>query len=218
MELTQAQIAELFRFTEKKFVHWYDLQVELVDHLASSIEEEWAKDPALPFEAALDRVYKRFGIFGFAKVVQEKSERLHKAARRMWWSEIRAFFSWPKITFVFALCAACWQLTQWVPMAWLMIGLVVAYLAAGISNLYFYRRRTTPKKKLLLLGVSPAHFSGTAFVYQSVLFGWHDNYAPVLFCLLALFGILFETASYRVYQKVRSQAEQQYPEAFVVVS
>ncbi|RYY96311.1 MAG: hypothetical protein EOO11_13775 [Chitinophagaceae bacterium] len=215
MELTQAQIAELFRFTEKKFVHWYDLQVELVDHLASSIEAEWEQEPGLSFEAALDRVYRRFGIFGFAKVVQEKSEGLYRASRRMWWQEVRAFFSWPRISIVFALSAVLWQLTQWVPTDWLLIGLAVAYLSSGIATLYFYRRRTAPKKKLMLLGVGPAHFSGTVFIYQTFLFSGHERYSPVFFCLLALFGIIVHVASYKVYMKVRAQAERQYPEAFV---
>ena len=38
MELTKEQIQDLFLFTQKKMVHYYDLQIEIVDHLAEKIE------------------------------------------------------------------------------------------------------------------------------------------------------------------------------------
>jgi hypothetical protein len=52
MQLSAEQIQVLFSFTEKKKVHWYDLQLELVDHLACRIEEEMEADTSLSFEAA----------------------------------------------------------------------------------------------------------------------------------------------------------------------
>jgi hypothetical protein len=39
MQLTTSQIDQLFTFTPA-FVEWYDLQSELVDHLANSIEAQ----------------------------------------------------------------------------------------------------------------------------------------------------------------------------------
>lgn len=38
MQLTKEQIQSLFTFTKQHFVEWYDLQCELVDHLANDIE------------------------------------------------------------------------------------------------------------------------------------------------------------------------------------
>ena len=65
MQLSSKEIDLLFEFTKKKLVHWYDLQVELVDHLAARIEEEMQADQKLSFEQALEKVYKGFGLFGF---------------------------------------------------------------------------------------------------------------------------------------------------------
>ena len=39
MELTTKNIEQLYKFTKDHFVDWYDLQTELVDHLANDIEE-----------------------------------------------------------------------------------------------------------------------------------------------------------------------------------
>jgi hypothetical protein len=41
MQLTTSQIDQLFTFTRQHYVEWYDLQSELVDHLANSIEAQW---------------------------------------------------------------------------------------------------------------------------------------------------------------------------------
>ena len=35
------QIDRLYRFTREHFVEYYDVQTELVDHLASAIEKQW---------------------------------------------------------------------------------------------------------------------------------------------------------------------------------
>ena len=41
MELTKNQIDELYKFTRKHYVYHYDVQSELVDHLANDIENIW---------------------------------------------------------------------------------------------------------------------------------------------------------------------------------
>ena len=65
MKLTTPQIEDLFKFTRKHFVYHYDVQSELVDHLANDIEEIWNEKPYLSFKDAWDTSFKKFGIFGF---------------------------------------------------------------------------------------------------------------------------------------------------------
>jgi len=50
MKLTTPQIEDLFKFTRKHFVYHYDVQSELVDHLANDIEEIWNEKPYLSFK------------------------------------------------------------------------------------------------------------------------------------------------------------------------
>ena len=45
MELTEEQIHELYKFTKKHYVEHYDVQTELVDHLANDIEQVWVEYP-----------------------------------------------------------------------------------------------------------------------------------------------------------------------------
>ncbi len=86
--LSKTEINQLFVFVQKKRVRYKDVQVELVDHLASAIEDELSADNTIGFNSALEKVYKEFGVYGFAKIVQEKE----KASRIMWRNRIWLYF------------------------------------------------------------------------------------------------------------------------------
>ena len=45
MKLTETQIENLYKFTRQHYVYHYDVQTELVDHLANDIEEIWLETP-----------------------------------------------------------------------------------------------------------------------------------------------------------------------------
>lgn len=40
-KVSAPQIQQLYIFTQKHYVEWYDVQTELVDHLANGIENQW---------------------------------------------------------------------------------------------------------------------------------------------------------------------------------
>jgi hypothetical protein len=71
VQLTEDQITHLFKFVRSKYVHYIDLQYELVDHLASAIEEEMVNGK-LDFYQALNAVYRRFPITGFTQIIAAK--------------------------------------------------------------------------------------------------------------------------------------------------
>lgn len=96
-KLTKEQIDRLSKFTERKYVEWYDVQVELVDHLANGIEKQWETDKNVSFDEALNTEFKKFGIFGFNDLVEEKTKALNKHYRNNVWIYFKAFFRLPKI-------------------------------------------------------------------------------------------------------------------------
>lgn len=97
MKVNQAQIQTLYAFTRKHFVEWYDVQTELVDHLANGIEEQWQENPNLNFDEALKNEFKKFGVFGFSEVVEQKTNALEKHYRKEVWKCLKEFFKLPKI-------------------------------------------------------------------------------------------------------------------------
>ncbi len=102
-QLTKEQIESLHEFCEKHYVPYYDLQVELVDHLASAIESQWETEPELGFEKALNKTYSKFGVIGFSKVRMEREKELLKKYRRLMWRYVGQYYKLPKIILTIAL-------------------------------------------------------------------------------------------------------------------
>lgn len=97
MKLTPEQIERLYQFTRQHYVEWYDLQTELVDHLANAIELQWQENPNLDFEDSLQMEFKKFGVFGFMDVVEKRQIALNKKYNKLVWQHFKAFFTIPKI-------------------------------------------------------------------------------------------------------------------------
>lgn len=91
MKLTKAQIEELYAFTRKKYVEHYDVQTELVDHLATSIEEKMSTSN-INFETALQQVYAQFGIFGFSELVEKKGMEAAIKGRKLFRKSFIEYF------------------------------------------------------------------------------------------------------------------------------
>ena len=40
-QLTKSEIQQIFQFVEKQEIKFFDIQLEIVDHIASEIEQTW---------------------------------------------------------------------------------------------------------------------------------------------------------------------------------
>ena len=97
MKLTENKIQELYKFTRKHYVYFYDVQTELVDHLANDIENIWVEHPNLSFEQARDKSFKKFGVFGFMNVVESRQKQLGRRYNRLIFKFMKDWLSIPKI-------------------------------------------------------------------------------------------------------------------------
>ncbi len=125
-KLTPEQIDSLFELCEFHNVHYYDVQLELVDHLASAIEQKWETDPELSFEEAVFLVCEQFGVDAFfhssyesllppisgkqnnrksefEAIVEAKEKELRRKYDRLQWKYIGEFFKLPKIFLTIAI-------------------------------------------------------------------------------------------------------------------
>ncbi len=97
MKLTREQIDYIFDFVKKHYVEWYDLQVEMVDHLANDIEKIMTENPKISFENALDRAFRKFGPAGFMEVAEQKMNAIKKSYFKYIFQEFKYLFLSPKI-------------------------------------------------------------------------------------------------------------------------
>jgi hypothetical protein len=97
MKLTPEQIQQLYKFTRQHYVEYYDVQTELVDHLANDIEQIWQEQPKLSFEDARTISFKKFGVFGFMDVVGDRQKAMSKKYQKLLWSFAKDWFKLPKM-------------------------------------------------------------------------------------------------------------------------
>ncbi|MBK0382796.1 hypothetical protein I5M32_07470 [Pedobacter sp. SD-b] len=217
-DLTEKQVAQLFEFTRKHYVEYYDVQVELVDHLASSVEYQWEQNPELSFDAALHNVFSGFGIFGFGDIVEEKGKTVWKNQWKLWYIEFKSQFKLPAL-----LKSIC---------IWLVLFMLLTFFDAFAScvtisvfllilSLYFLisENRTIKKsmdKKLILITHRHTYISFSYIpLYLMQFFGdWitSQNHFLIttLFTILTLLILSYKSTSEKIFLK----AKQEYPEAF----
>ena len=118
MKLSDSQIEELYVFTRQHFVECYDVQTELVDHLANDIEVILEQQPKLTFTQARDSSFKKFGVFGFMDVVAEKSNQMSKKYWKMVWVIFKEFFRVPQIIITSTIFIAVYTLFTLFPHVW----------------------------------------------------------------------------------------------------
>ncbi len=239
-ELTKEQIDQLYSFCEKHYVRFYDVQMELVDHLANAIEEKLSENPHLSFNDALNSVYAGFGVMGFSRIITEKAQFVVRKWRKMRWNYFCSFFTWPKAMITITLIIVAFIIRGYInpvgqkifltalPLAFLVKEIIVA--------LYFYRRHKKAKGKLLLTS-NARFFPALSLTYFNMVFNlygylfsldyrhldnmiWLENDKPLtqpIFFLSALTLIilyLVSLAYQSTTEKILSEAERKYPEAF----
>lgn len=227
MKLNEQQINQLYLFTRRHFVEWYDLQSELVDHLANSIEDRWKENPKLTFEEALDLEFKKFGIFGFMDVVDERRRFLSKKYGRIIWKHYKEFFRLPKIIltvssmyFLYFLSEKL-QDTQYLYLSILaVIGIVFTVESRKIHKAQKLKEKETGKKWFFeqtvdAFDVYPITLLPMQLINLSVTIGedvWHRGIAIFGAILLVLFALLQYVHWKIVYPKIVQEMGSVYPE------
>jgi len=104
--ITEEQYESLFAFCRKHYVQYYDVQVELADHLFSAIEVCIKENPKLSFEQARDKIYSGFGIKGFSDIVASREKMMGKKCSQQKWKMFLSYFTIPKIAMTLCIYAS----------------------------------------------------------------------------------------------------------------
>lgn len=225
--LTKIQIDQLFLFCEKKYVRYYDVQAELVDHLANSIESSMEKNPGLSFETALDEVYKEFGIFGFSQIVRNKEQSVMDRQRRFFYTAVKAQFHWPKVVLMLLLTLIFYTaISQFgLPAVW--FSLIIVYLGSlavvVYTSIQFGLIRRRLNKKLVIaeflyksswLQVPlylPAFINSFFEESTWIAISSHDIYRLLFTFCVSVFIILI-LAHYQTFHAIEKSVKEGFPE------
>jgi len=166
MNLNQEQLHQIKHLIAKRGFTEVDIQMEILDHVASSVEDKMEENPLLSFDAAVSETHRSFGIMGFSDFANGIANSIHAKYRRLFW---RFFFSAFGYKYVLQLCFSIFGIykmqdliTANVFYIFLVIGLLCVF---GIS-VFFVIKPTIYKK-------FASFKSGTSFL-------------PLLGCILFL--------------------------------
>lgn len=162
-KLTAEQIDNLFELCEFHNVRYYDVQLELVDHIASSIEALCETNPELSFEEAVFVVGEQFGIdpgfnvaydsllppisgktyigkSGFEAIKEAKEKELRRKYDRLQWKYIGEFFKLPKIILTLAITFALFLVFKFsnkdIVVSYYIQGFYILFLAVYLIFIY----------------------------------------------------------------------------------
>ncbi|TMM30438.1 hypothetical protein FDT66_06655 [Polaribacter aestuariivivens] len=234
MELTQNQINQLYKFTRQHYVYHYDVQTELVDHLANDIEEICTETPSLSFEEARDKSFKKFGIFGFMDVIEAKQKQMNKRYRKILWRFFKEWFTLPKVLLTFGFTILLFFILKIPFSEYVILTALFGIVVFDMFQIYKQRKQQKQKQqkqeKIFLLeamiGETRQGFTGLAFInifnfinLTNVSFSSLDNsWLLVVSFSAVLIIILFYVTAYLMPNKAEELLEETYPEYKLVKS
>ncbi|WP_026809410.1 hypothetical protein [Arenibacter latericius] len=180
MKVNPTQIQELYTFTRDHFVEHYDLQTELVDHLSNGIEAQWKENPQLNFKEALNREFKKFGVFGFQDVISERVKAMEKRYLAYIWRFFKDYFTFPKVALTVFLIAVCYTLLRLLPAE---IGIGVVYGVYFMSLLFmfyktfkFRKQQRSKERRWIMEDLIFQHLGYLNVGFMPIyLFSWNIN-------------------------------------------
>jgi len=225
-EFTAEQINHLYQFTRQHYVEWYDLQTELVDHLANDIEHIMDNNKDLSFEEAKKVSFKKFGVFGFSDVIEQKQNALSTYYWRLAGTYFLQFFKVPKILLTLFLMAVCYSILRSLaePKYLLITFFVVVYVYIAI-HLYGFHKKMKQKTKetnrkwlfehnILNLGGAvclagiPIQLFG--HIWDDIL--WTDNRLLIYSAIMVLMGLVTFILIKIVPEKLSQEMSKQFSE------
>lgn len=97
--LTDKHIEYLYLICEEHGVRYYDLQTEIVDHLAKAVEKVLEKEPSKNFFIAVEEVVASFGKNGLKKMADAHQVAISQSFHKQYHVLLRKNFSFPVIGF-----------------------------------------------------------------------------------------------------------------------
>jgi hypothetical protein len=148
IKISPQETTKLYAFTRVHYVEYYDLQTELVDHLANGIELMWLEQPNLSFEQALQIEFKKFGIFGFTDLVTERQQKMNKRYNQLIWSILKTYITIPRLFLTTMLTLLMYVVMNMVAYkAYVVLGLLVLPILIMVYKTIVYKIRMKKRKK-----------------------------------------------------------------------
>ena len=228
MKLNENQIDNLYKFTRQHYVYHYDVQTELVDHLANDIEQIWEENPKITFENARDKSFKKFGIFGFMDVIEAKQKQMNKRYWKIILRFTQEWFTLPKVLTTIAVFLGFFLMFQIPFSEYIFLGTLLVLITFEMIAAFKIRKEHKAKEKTdekiflleAMIGTTKNGFVGVTFINlfnfmnltRFEFSGLNVYWLILISFTLTLLCILFYVSNYVIPQKAELLLQETYPE------
>jgi hypothetical protein len=220
MKLTTEQIKHVFNYVASHDIKYYELQVELTDHMVTSMEEFWEKDPELTFHQVKRYAEDKFvGDSSFKSIEKQRTLILQKEYRKEQWKMITEYLKIPKIFGSILLVYLIYTFSVYFvsPQKYLAV-LFCSLLIISLPSLYYWwkNREIDGKHFLTLETLNPNLW---VFSYPSLGMGattqlkeelLQHQWLVLFFCCIWVLGILISITAIHLQKKTIEKIKKQY--------
>ena len=222
MKLTQDHVQQLYEFTRAHYVEHYDLQTELVDHLANGIEQLQNENPSLTFQRALNQEFKKFGVFGFMDVVAERQKAMSKKYYRIILRFFKEYFKLPKIILTLLFTGVLFLVLQMTPpehLHYWVSGILLLGVLPMFISMRKHKKKLKKKSRKWMLEEMLLNQAGVAQILMLPIHLFNFDYnitssfglVLISFCIVSMLLLVY-TITFVIPAKAEKLLEETYPE------
>lgn len=224
--LTNEQIQKIDTLCKDEGICFYDLRLEITDHVAEGVENKMLQDPTISFDVALKEAALSVGVFGFSKIVKDREQEVLNSVKGKSFKYFLEFLTIPKIIASFLLFVGLASPRMFFGISGSKNIFIIALCTAGVilSGLLYTLKFKPSHEPLLTLPSKNIYFGFVApmliLSISNSLRGFKNDswfnsgWFVLLYAALATLSVLFTLAWSHVYAKLYNQTFIKYPLAF----
>ncbi len=172
MQLSSDQISQIKAFIHSRGFNYIEVETEILDHVASAVEEKLEKNPEISLEKAIHSVHQSFGVMGFSIFEDELQVSLSKRIRSMFKKLLWLQISTTKVFRVLVVSSVLFFLSNILldslsPDLFKVFGFTLLTIISASPSIYYRRVFKVWRKKSMIMGALlwPFIFSSFYLVY-----------------------------------------------------
>lgn len=172
MQLTKQQIEKLRIHLEESGFKYIDVQMEILDHVATAVEERMTENPGLTFQDAVNQTQASFGPKGFRQIEISIIGGMTRRYRKLFFNEFISLLNYKYIALVLFFCFLVYKIQQFFGdqdkfLTFVILSMMMAFVASLTSGL-----NTVNYKRYMLCKISGSYinYTGVFFtlIFQSI--------------------------------------------------
>jgi len=173
MNLDKEQLHHIREFITQKGFNYVDVQMEILDHVASAVEERMNDNDTLSFDQALKETHQSFGVMGFSVISDGIINALSKKYSRVFWRKFATPFGPKYIVLIIASLFVLYKLQTMVAnrMQFTIILISFIIILTFVTTVIGFRSRKFKKLMSYRIAKTYIPLGGVFLVNLSLYFG-----------------------------------------------